>query len=107
MITPEMRLHMRRLVLVERLPIETVARKFGVHHSTVRNACRDGTQDDRPAPASLLEPYKPYIVERLLALPEITAPRLLLELRDHGYEHGIAVLRRYVAKVRRPRSGKA
>ena len=46
--TPEMRLHLRRLVLVEKLPIETVARKFGVHHSTVRNACRDGTQDDRP-----------------------------------------------------------
>ena len=28
MITPEMRLHMRRLVLVEMMPIETVARKF-------------------------------------------------------------------------------
>jgi transposase-like protein len=50
MITPEMRLQMRRLVLVEKLPIETVARRFGVHHSTVRRALADDTQSERPAP---------------------------------------------------------
>jgi transposase len=37
-----------------------------------------------------------------MALPELTAPRLLLELRDRGFEGGIAVLRRYVAKIRQP-----
>jgi len=29
-------------------------------------------------------------------LPELTTPRLFFELRDRGYQHGIAVLRRYV-----------
>ena len=36
MITPEIRMQMRRLVLADKLPVETVARRFGVHHSTVR-----------------------------------------------------------------------
>ena len=36
----------------------------------------------------------------------MTTPRLFFELRDRGYQHGIAVLRRYVAKVRQPRSRK-
>ena len=106
MITPEMRMQMRRLVLAEKLPIETVARRFGVHHSTVRRALADATQSEQPASTSIIEPFKPYIVERLTALPELTAARLILELRDRGYKHGIAVLRRYIAKVRQPRSRK-
>jgi transposase len=106
MITPELRAQMRRLVLLDKLPFETVARRFGVHHSTVRRAVEDDTQSERPASTSIIEPFKPYIVERLTALPELTAPRLLLELRDRGYQHGIAALRRYVAKVRHPRGRK-
>jgi transposase len=106
MITPEMRLQMRRLVLAEKLPIETVARRFGVHHATVRRALADATQSEQPASKSIIDPFKPYIVERLTTLPELTAPRLLLELRDRGFAGGIALLRRYVAKVRLPRSRK-
>jgi transposase len=106
MITPEMRMHMRRLVLAEKLPIETVARRFGVHHSTVRRALEDDTQSEQPASKSIIDPFRPYIVERLTSLPELTASRLLLELRDRGFAGGIAVVRRYVAKVRLPRSRK-
>jgi transposase-like protein len=40
-ITAEMRAQIRRLVLVERWRIETVARRFAVHHSTVRRALDD------------------------------------------------------------------
>jgi transposase len=106
MITPELRAQMRRLVLLDHLPIETVARRFGVHHSTVRRALADDTQSERPQAPDILDPYKPYIVERLTALPELTATRLLLELRDRGYKQGVAVVRRFVAKVRHPRSRK-
>lgn len=49
MITPELRAQMRRLVLLDKLPFETVARRFGVHHSTVRRAVADDTQSERPA----------------------------------------------------------
>ncbi len=101
MITAELRAQMRRLVLLDKLPIETVARRFGVHHSTVRRALADDTQSERPASKGIMEPFKPYIVKRLTALPELTAPRLLLELRDRCYQHGIAALRRYIAGHRR------
>jgi transposase len=105
MITPEMRAEMRRLVLVEGLKVETVARKFCTHHSTVRRALCNEEKQPKPVP-SALEPFKPYIVERIMALPELTAVRLLKELRQRGYTAGIAVLRRYLAKVRAPRSRK-
>lgn len=102
-----MRAEMRRLVLVERWKIETVARRFSVHHSVVRRAIRDGAESrPRAAPPGVIEPFKPYIVERLLAYPALTSSRLLAELRERGYTGSVAVLRRYVAKVRVPRSKK-
>ncbi len=106
MITAEQRAQMRRLVLVEQLPIETVARKFGVHHSTVRRAIQDKPPSEAAVVASALESFKPYIVKRLDELPELTSSRLMLELRDRGYQHSIAILRRYVARVRLPRARK-
>ena len=42
MIRPELRAQMRRLVLAEGWKIEAVARRYGVHHSVVRRAVRDG-----------------------------------------------------------------
>jgi transposase len=107
MILPEVRAEIRRLVLVERLCIETVARKFGVHHSTVRHAIRDTDNEQRAPKPSIIEPFKPYLVQRLLSLPEVTATRLFAEARERGYRGGIAILRRYVAKVRTPRQRKA
>jgi transposase-like protein len=52
MITAAMRTEMRRLVLVEGWRIETVARRYGVHHSVVRRALRDDA-GERPAPTSV------------------------------------------------------
>ena len=105
--TPEMRSEMRRLVLRERWAIETVARRFGVHHSVVRRAIRDDEEKGPSPHKSALDPYKPYIVQRLTELPKLTCVRLFEELRERGYEHGIAILRRYVAQVRAPRPRKA
>lgn len=108
MITAEMRAQMRRLVLVEEMKIETVARRFGVHHSVVRRALRD---QDSPAPATAprpgkLDPWKPYIVQRLTELPLLTTARLFTELSGRGYTGSAKHLRRYVAQVRGPRSRK-
>jgi transposase len=98
---------MRRLVLGEGWKIEAVARRYGVHHSVVRRAIRDDSPPDRPPPASALDPYKPYLIERLTDYPEMTAVRLLEDIRRRGYEHGIAQLRRWLLGVRTPRSKKA
>ena len=102
-----MRAEMRRLIFVERWKIETVARRFGVHHSTVRNAL----SDDPPGPAGVghsgLDPFKPYLIQRLTELPELTAIRLFSEIQERGYRRGITLVRNYVAQVRRPRHKKA
>lgn len=107
MITEEMRAQMRRLVLAEHWRIETVARRFGVHHSVVRRSIREGVPAALPQRPSRLEAFKPYIVKRLTELPDLTAARLMLELRDRGFPLSITQLRRYVAQVRTPVSRKA
>jgi transposase len=107
MIDEAVRAEMRRLVLGEQWRVGTVARRFGVHHSVVRRAVFEQT-DKRMLPAkSVLDPHRDYLVERLAKYPELTATRLLSELRERGYEHGVAVLRRYVLQLRGPRARKA
>ena len=99
---------MRRLVLGEHWNVGTVARRLGVHHSVVRRAVYgEPAQRKRPGAPSSLDSYKPYIVERLEKYPELTASRLLLELRDRGYQNSIAIVRRFVAQVRGTRPRKA
>jgi len=92
------RAEIRRLVLGEGWRIGTVARRLGVHHGVVRRALFDTPPETQQAKAaSVLEPYKAYIVERIEKYPELTATRLLSELRERGYRHGLCILRRYVA----------
>jgi len=107
MIDEAARAEMRRLVLGEGWAIGTVARRFNVHHSVVRRATGFVSKTRRSVVVSVLEPHKAYIVERLEKYPELSGTRLLLELRDRGYEHGIAVLKRYITQVRGARSKKA
>lgn len=105
--TPEVRGEMRRLVLLHLWKIETVARRFGVHHSTVKRVLREAEPGELPPiPRSVVDDFKPRIIQRITEAPELSAVRLLEELRQHGYKNGIAVLRRYVAQVRQPRSRK-
>jgi transposase len=105
MITPQMRAEMRRLVLREGWRIETVARRFGVHHSVVRRALRDDLPPERPRPPSQLDPHKAYIIQRLTDYPQLTAIRLMQELRERGLALSVSQLRRFLIQVRpqRPR----
>jgi transposase len=109
MMSAALRAEVRRLVLRDGWKINTVARKFGVHHSTIQRAIRgEAPEPSRQAPChSALDPFKVLIVERLTQAPELTAVRLLAELRQHGFTHSIAILRRYVSQVRAPRARKA
>jgi transposase len=93
MISSEIRGQIRRLVLVEGWRIETVARRFGVH-SVVRRALCDEPGTERPRLPSRLDPFKPYIVERLTELPSLSAVRLHSELLAKGLRLGITQLRR-------------
>lgn len=109
MITPEIRSAIRRLVLRDGWKSETVARRFGVHHSVVRRAIREpeaAAEHHSPAPSEL-DPFKEYIVQRLTEHPELTSVRLFFELQEKGFKGGVAQLRRYTSKVRAPRARKA
>jgi transposase len=107
MITAEQRVLARRLILVEGWRIETVARRLGVHHSTIRRALEEVMPIEEAARPSGLDPYRQYLVERLAEHPDLSGVRLLEEIRSQGYQQGVAVLRRYLAKVRPPPSRKA
>jgi transposase len=107
MITAEMRAQMRRLVLVDGWRIETVSRRFGVHHSVVRRALREELDAKPPGSESRLDPFKPYIVQRLTELPSLSSVRLHAELNERGLSLGIAQVRRYVAQVRPPQPRRA
>ena len=76
MITPEIRAEIRRMVLVEGIRIGMVARKFGVHHGTVRRALRDEIPTQTAPLSSALDTFKPYIVKRIIDLPELTLHHL-------------------------------
>lgn len=107
MITEQMRTEMRRLVLREGWRIETVARRFGVHHSVVRRVLRDDLPPERPRPASKLDPHRAYIIERLTDYPRLTAVRLMQELRERGLALSVSQLRRFLVQVRPPRPRRA
>jgi transposase len=107
MMTYELKAQIRRLVLVEGFKIETVARRFGLHHSTVSRALEEETGPAPPRKARVMDPYKAYVVDRLMDHPQLTSRRLLVEIRQRGYQHGIAQLRRFVVQIRKPRLGKA
>lgn len=88
-----------------------LARQLGVSRDTIHRWIRDGLldrdlEDDgvrygpRPPVATKLDPYKPIIEARLAAYPELSAVRLLDEIRAAGYAGGYSQLKAFVRCVR-------
>ena len=88
-----------------------LARKLGVHRDTIHRWIRDGNLDrdldgervrygPRVAVATRLDPYKAIIETRLAAYPELSAVRLLEEIRAAGYGGGYSQLKAFVRQVR-------
>ena len=71
------------------LSVSAIARRVGVDRKTVRKYLeRDlaapayGPREPRP---SKVEPFSDYLRQRVAAFPELSAKRLLREIRDLGY----------------------
>ena len=88
-----------------------LAREFGVSRDTIHRWIRDGDLDrdleadavrygPRPPVATKLDAYKPIIEARLSAYPELSAVRLLDEIREAGYAGGYSQLKAFVRRVR-------
>jgi len=85
--------------------IRGIAERLGLARNTVRKYLREpGVPVAKPRPPrrSKLDPYRPFLEERVGAGVLNTAV-LLRELRAQGYPGGVTILKSYVAPFRRPR----
>ena len=91
------------------LSVRAIARRVGLDRNTVRKYLRGGLQaphyGPRPATPSLLDAHRDYLQHRLTAFPELTATRLLREIRAHGYRGSYTILKRLVRELRPPTQG--
>jgi transposase len=88
-----------------------LARQLGVSRDTIHRWIRSGDLDrdldgeavrygPRPPTPTKLDAYKPIIEARLAAYPELSAVRLLDEIRAAGYAGGYSQLKAFVRGVR-------
>lgn len=88
-----------------------LARQLGISRDTIHRWIRDGDLDrdldagavqygPRPPVATKLDAFKAIIRARLEAYPELSAVRLLEEIRAAGYTGGYTQLKEYVRRVR-------
>ena len=78
------------------------ARQTGFDRKTVRKYLRLKTLPEpqrRPGRKSKLDPFKPYILEKLKDDP-YTAIRLYREIKEMGFDGGKTIVKDFVQKVR-------
>jgi transposase len=88
----------------EGLSVSAIAQRLGLDRKTVRKYIARGLEPPvygprQPAP-SLLTSFETYLRERVNAYPELTAVRLLREIRELGYAGGYTTLKRFLRMVR-------
>ena len=89
--------------------IRGIARSLGISRNTVRKYLRSPqapTPRPRPGRASKLDPYKPYIRQRLAEGVD-NCVVLLREIRARGYAGGHSILKEFVKPYRLPRTPRA
>ena len=98
-----------RHYLDEGLTVTEISRELGISRQTIYRWINEGELDrdleevrygPRPPVPTKLDAYKAIVRERLEEYPELTAVRLLAEIRAAGYPGGYTQLREYVRKVR-------
>ena len=104
MLTQEQAVEIRVLAR-QGLHIREIARRMNCSRNTVRRYLREPdavTYSPRAARPTKLEPFEPYLLERIAAArPDwIPATVLLRELREHGYDGGYSQLKAFVAQQR-------
>src|SRR3984893_6067774 len=93
------------------LSVSAIARHLCIDRKTVRSAIAKGLEPPkyktRPPRARITDPFEPYLKERLVAYPGLTAMRLWREVKERGYAGGYSVLRNCVRDLRPPRRGRS
>jgi transposase len=102
MLPVKQQVRIRNLFYAEHWKVGTIAAELGLHPDAVKRAIeaeRFGVRRRTPY-SSMLDPYKPFIIDILDKHPRLRATRIFQMLRLRGYPGAIAVLRRYVRQVR-------
>jgi transposase len=90
------------------LSVSAIARQVGVDRKTVRTYIAKGLEPPaykkRPPAPSLVDHFEPYLRERLSAYPDLTARRLLREIKERGFTGSYSVVRDHVREIRPARS---
>jgi transposase len=91
-------------------PGQAIARRLGIGRSTVFRHLRSETFPERKARSdigrSLLDPWKPFLLERWNA-DQRDSRRLFRELQRRGYRGSYATLARYTQRLRQAQEGAA
>ncbi len=84
--------------------VSAIARQCGLDRKTVRRYIERGLQPPiygpRPPQQSKISQFDRYLRERIAAYPELTARRLLREVRDLGYDGGYTTVKEFLRSVR-------
>jgi hypothetical protein len=74
------------------LSVSAIARKTGLDRKTVRKHLAGGitppAYKPRPERPRLLEPFEPYLLERITQYPDLSGRRLLREITAMGFKGG-------------------
>jgi len=102
MMNAELWAEIKRLFNIEKIPIAEIARRHRLDRKTVRRAVKADRLPvvKRSAPSSLLEPYKPYLAERLALHSRIPGTVLYQEIKRQGYTGQVRILQEYLTSVR-------
>jgi len=84
--------------------VSAIARQCGLDRKTVRRYIERGLEPPiygpRPPQQSKISQFDRYLRERIAAYPELTARRLLREVRDLGYDGGYTTVKEFLRSVR-------
>lgn len=86
------------------LTLSAIARRTGLDRKTVRKYIERGLEapvyTPRPPKEPVIAPWRDYLRQRVQALPELSAKRLMREIRELGYSGGYTAVKTYVRSVR-------
>ena len=86
------------------MTVSAIARRTGLHRSTVAKYVARGIEPPAYGPRSprptKLTPFERCLRERIAAVPELTGSRLHREVRELGYAGGYTVLKDFLRQVR-------
>lgn len=86
------------------LSVSAIGRRTGLDRKTVRKYIALGLEPPAYGPRTprpcIIEPFEPYLRERVTKFPELSGARLLREIRALGYPGGRTALTDYLGEIR-------